>query len=124
MAASERLTRALQQRLGDELSKELFTWMVQMESNGSELKELHGDFLKFVVQTNRRFDSVGARFDRVDARLAGIDVRFGHVEAKLDVLDHKLVALIEKRHTDLLQLAFIFWCGSTFGMAALVLAAR
>ena len=114
MAMSPRLTRAMHQQLGDELSKELFTWMVQMESNGSELKELHGDFLKFVVQTNRRFDNVEARFDRMEAR----------VDAKFDVLDHKLAGLIEKRHAELLKWAFIFWCGSTFGMVALVLAAR
>src|SRR4051812_32908183 len=114
MAASQRLTRALHQQLGDELSRELLTWMGQMDSNRSELAELHGEFLKFAIQTNRRFDAVEARFDRVEARL----------DAKVDLLENKLVALTEKRHAELLQWAFLFWCGSVSAMVALIVAAK
>ena len=113
MARSPRLTRAMHQQLGDELSKELFTWMVQMESSRSELTELHSDFLKFVVQTNRRFDALEARFDRFEAK-------FDRQDEKFD----KLTALLDKRHQDLMKWLFTCWCGSVFAIVALVLAAR
>ena len=117
MAMSPRLTRAMHQQLGDELSKELFTWMVQMESSRSELTELHSDFLKFVVQTNRRFDGVEARFERFETR---VEARFDRQDEKFD----KLTALLDKRHQDLMKWLFICWCGSVFAIVALVLAAR
>src|SRR3954465_720818 len=110
MAMSPRLTRAMHQQLGDELSKELFTWMVQMESSRSELTELHSDFLKFVVQTNRRFDALEAR----------VEARFDRQDEKFD----KLIALLDKRHQDLMKWLFTCWCGSVFAIVALVLAAR
>lgn len=113
MAMSPRLTRAMHQQLGDELSKELFTWMAQMESSRSELTELHSDFLKFVVQTNRRFDALEVRFDRFEAK-------FDRQDEKFD----KLTALLDKRHQDLMKWLFTCWCGSVFAIVALVLAAR
>ena len=113
MAMSPRLTRAMHQQLCDELSKELFTWMVQMESNGSELAEFHSEFLKFVVQTNRRFDVLEARFSAFETRMDRLESRFDG-----------LIAVTEKRHTDLMKWIFTCWCGSVFAIVALVLAAR
>ena len=83
------------------------------ESNASELAELHSEFLKFVVQTNRRFDALEARFERVDAK-------FDRQDEKFDTL----IALLDKRHQDLMKWLFTCWCGSVFAIVALVLAAR
>ena len=126
MAASPRLTRALQQQLGDELSRELFTWMGQMESSRTELAELHRDFVKFTVQTNRRFDAIDARFVRIETRLevlegrvADIDARLGRIEDRFD----RFIMLSQAQHAQLLRWAFVFWCGSVFAIVAVVLAA-
>jgi hypothetical protein len=40
MAVSARLSRTFHQRLGDEAGEDLVKWMVQVESNRSELHEL------------------------------------------------------------------------------------
>ena len=114
MAASQRLTRALHQQLGDELSRELLTWMGQMDSSRSELAELHGEFLKFVIQTNRRFDAIDARFDRLETRFDG----------KFEAFEYKMASLIDKRSAELIKWAFVFWCGTVFAMVALVLATK
>src|SRR5690348_734326 len=110
MAASQRLTRALHQQLGDELSRELLTWMGQMDSSRSELAELHGEFLKFAIQTNRRFDAIDAKFERMDSRF--------------DMVTSRIEAMIEKRHAELLKWAFVFWCGSIFAMVTLAIASK
>jgi hypothetical protein len=132
MAATQRLTRALQQRLGDELSRELLTWMGRMDSSRSELTEFHTDFRNFVVQTNRRFDAIETRMSGIETRMSGIDTRmdagFTRIEAKFDgkleALEFKLGSMIDARHAELMKWAFVFWCGSIFAMVALVLATK
>jgi hypothetical protein len=132
MAATQRLTRALQQQLGDELSRELLTWMGRMDSSRSELTELYHDFRTFVVQTNRRFDAIDARFNAIDRRFDAFETRmdagFARVDAKFDgkleALEFKLGSMIDARHADLMKWAFMFWCGSISAMVALVLAMK
>lgn len=116
MAASQRLTRALNQRLGDELSRELLTWMGQMDSSRSELAELHSEFLKFVIQTNRRFDGV-------EARLGSLESKFDKLESKIDGIEGRMTAFFARQYGDLLKWSFVFWCGSVFAIAGLVIAA-
>jgi hypothetical protein len=118
MAASQRLTRALHQQLGDELSRELLTWMGQMDSSRSELAELHGEFLKFVIQTNRRFDTLESR---MESRFERMDAKF---DAKFEAFEYKLASLLDKRSAELIKWAFVFWCGTVFAMVALVLATK
>jgi hypothetical protein len=118
MAATQRLTRALQQQLGDELSRELLTWMGRMDSSRSELTELHNDFRTFVVQTNSRFDAIETR---MDAGFARADAKF---DGKLEALEFKLGSMIDARHAELMKWAFVFWCGSISAMVALVLAMK
>ena len=136
MAASPRLTRALHQQLGDELSREVLTWMGMMDSNSSELMAFRDEFTEFVGQTNRRFDALEGRFDalegrfdhfetsldaRLDAKLdATFDAKFN---PKLEAMEHRLAALLSRQYADLLKWSFVFWCGSVVAVTALVLAA-
>ena len=138
MAASPRLTRALHQQLGDELSSELVTWMGRMDSSRTELSAFRSDFTDFVGTTSRRFDALEGRFSALEGRFSALETRLMTFEAKLDTklgllearsdrLETKfdaLYALTEKRQADLMKWIFTCWCGSVFAIAALVLAGR
>ena len=121
MATSPRLTRALHQQLGDELSRELLTWMGQMDSSRSELTAFRHEFTQFAAYTNQRFDSLDARFDRFEASLdAKLDAK---LDLKLEALEHRMAALFARQYADLLKWSSLFWCGSVVAVTALVLAA-
>lgn len=95
MAVSARLSRTLHQRLGDEAAEDLVNWMVHVDANRSELRELM-DFY------NARIDS---RFVEQDLRM---EAGFARLEAKM-----------ERRFADLLKWSFVYWCGAVGAIAAL-----
>jgi hypothetical protein len=101
MAISARLARVLHRQLGDEAGEDLLTLTGQMEASRSELRDLMDAY-------NARTD---ARFEAFEARM---DARFAAFEGKL-------VAEIANTRADLIKWSFVFWSGSVFATAALVL---
>jgi len=120
MAASARLTRALHQQLGAELSRELLSWMGQMDSTRSELTAFHEEFTTFAIRTNGRLDALELRIDGFDQRFDRLEQRFERFELRLERFEEKF----DKRHQDLMKWLFTCWCGSVFAIVAVVLAAR
>jgi hypothetical protein len=104
MAISARLARVLHRQLGDEAGEDLITWMSQMETSRSELREL--------------MDQYSARSD---ARLESVEAR---MDAKFAELKGELIAAIANTRADLLKWSFVFWSGSVLATAALVLTLR
>jgi hypothetical protein len=129
VAISARLTRSLRQSLGDEGADDLVNWMVQVESNRSEL---HGVMEAWKVTTDARFAEFGARMDQrfseFDTRL---DQRFTdnqrHTDAQFAEMRLEFANLethFERRFGDLIKWSFVFWCGAIGAVAVLARALR
>jgi hypothetical protein len=99
--------------MGDEAADDLVTWMMVVDSNRSELREL-------IEAYNGRMD---VRFEayelRMDARFAANDARFAAFESRLDTGLAHLEARMERRFADLLKWSFVFWVGAVGAVAAL-----
>jgi hypothetical protein len=149
MAVPARLTRVLQRVLGDEGGDDLVTWMVQVDANRSELRDMIDLWTARVdaqfAGVDARFADVDSRFDRVDARFAEVDARFDRMEARFAALEKRFevgfaeyrealtaglaqvnerMAALELRVADRIanqfKWSFIFWCGT---IGAIVLSA-
>jgi hypothetical protein len=110
MAISARLSRTLQQRLGDGAADDLVNWMVKVDASRSELRELMESY-------NARIDG---RFAEQQSR---IDSRFAEQQIRMDAgfaqLESRLDAKLEQRSAGLLKWSFLFWCGAVGAIAAL-----
>ena len=95
MAITARLTRSLHQTMGDEAADDLVTWMMVVDSNRSELREL------------------------MEAYNGRMDARFEAFESRLDTSIAQLEARMERRFADLLKWSFVFWVGAVGAVAAL-----
>jgi archaellum component FlaC len=131
MAISARLSRTLRQELGDEAGEDLVNWMVQMETNRSDLREMMDGYM---ARLDRQFEGIEARFAAMDRRFDGIDARFDKVDERFEKVDqrfeqvHRDVAALETRiahrFTDLFRWSFVFWCGAVGAIALLAKALR
>jgi hypothetical protein len=92
--------------MGDEAADDLVTWMMVVDSNRSELRELTEVY-------NGRMD---ARFEAYELRM---DARFAAFESRLDTGLAQLEARMERRFADLLKWSFVFWVGAVGAVAAL-----
>ena len=138
MAITARLTRSLHQTMGDEAADDLVTWMMVVDSNRSELRELievyngrmdarfetyelrmDARFLKMEQTMDARFAAVDARFaverGTTNSQFAETIERFGHLETSIAQLE----ARMERRFADLLKWSFVFWVGAIGAVAAL-----
>jgi hypothetical protein len=103
-AISARLSRVIHRQLGEDAGQDLISWMGQMESSRSEFRDLMNGY-------NARTD---LRFEAFEARQ---DARFAELEGRL-------VAAIANTRADLIKWSFVFWSGSVFATAALVLSLK
>src|SRR4051812_6980400 len=101
MAIPARLTRALQRVLGDEGGDDLVTWMVQVDANRSELRDM---FDLWTARVDARFAEVDARFAAVDARFDRVDARFAEVDARFDRVDARFASLEKRMEVGFAQL--------------------
>jgi hypothetical protein len=129
MPIAAKLSRTLYETLGREGAEAMVDWMQQVETRRSELRELND--LSF-ARIDARFGEARAgselrlaearadldlRFARVDTRFtelrAELDLRFAQVDTRFATLEKTLVEHIERRFSDLIKWAFVFWVGST-----------
>jgi predicted nuclease with TOPRIM domain len=145
LAISARLSQTLHQELGDEAGEDLVNWMVQMETNRSDLREMMDGYMgrldrQFasiehrLVGMDQRFDRIDARFEKVDERLDKIDVRLDKIDVRFERVDarfeqvHRDISSLETRvalrFADLFKWSFVFWCGAVGAIALLARALR
>jgi len=137
MAVPARLARALHQILGDEGGDDLVNWMVQVDANRSELRDMmdvwNGRTDSRFGQADARLDQKFAEFEtRIDKRFADFEVRaekrfadfevritrgFAEQTAAIAALERRLDARI----TDLYKWSFLFWCASTVAVMLTIL---
>src|SRR3954469_13644035 len=92
MAIAARLSRTLRETLGEEGADDLVNWMVQVESNRSEL---NGVMEAWKVTTDARFAEFGVRMDlRFAEQDHRMEVRFAEQDHRMEVRfaeqDHKI----------------------------------
>jgi hypothetical protein len=129
MAIPTRLSRKLQESLGEEEADDFVDWMVQMEDRRSEL---HAIVEASRVATDARFAEFSARMDlrfsemdrRLDGRFAEVDRRMDAGFAEQREAMTRLEVLFERRFGDLLKWSFVFWCGAVGAVAMLARAFR
>jgi uncharacterized protein (DUF1800 family) len=117
MAVSARLSQTLHQELGDEAGEDLVNWMVQMETNRSDLREMMDGYM---ARIDRQFEKVDARFEKIDARFEKVDQRFEQVHRDISSLETRMAL----RFTDLFRWSFVFWIGAVAAIALLAKALR
>jgi hypothetical protein len=117
LAISSRLSQTLHQELGDEAGDDLVDWMVQMETNRSDLREMMDGYM---TRLDRQFEKIDARFERIDARFEKVDSRFEQVHRDISSLETR----IAHRFSDLFKWSFVFWCGAVGVIALLARALR
>jgi predicted nuclease with TOPRIM domain len=110
MAISARLSQTLHQELGDEAAEDLVNWMVQMETNRSELREMMDGYM---ARLDRQFEKIDQRFEKVDQRFEQVHRDVSSLEARM-----------ERRFADLFKWSFVFWCGAVGAIALLARALR
>jgi ABC-type phosphate transport system auxiliary subunit len=124
MAISARLSQTLHEELGDEAAEDLVNWMVQMETNRSDLREMMDGYMARLDRQfegmDRRFAQMDLRFEKIDARFEKVDQRFEQVHRDVSGLE----ARMERRFADLFRWSFVFWCGAVGAIALLARALR
>jgi hypothetical protein len=113
MAISARLSRTTHHTLGDEAGEDLVNWMIQVEANRSELREL---MEAWAARTDGRFEAMDARFAE---QRHWMEARFAEQQQRMDVGFAQVETRIERRFGDLLKWSFVFWCGAIGAVAAL-----
>ena len=118
MPIAAKLSRTLYETLGREGAEAMVDWMQQVETQRSELRELNDlSFARIDARFGEARADLDLRFARVDTRLtelrAELDLRFAHVDTRFATLEKTLVEHIERRFSDLIKWAFVFWVGST-----------
>ena len=154
MAISARLSRSLRESLGEEGADDLVNWMVLVEANRSELRDVmeawkvttDSRFAEFGARMDRRFSEMDLRFSEMDLRFSKMDVRFSEqqrwMEARFAEQQQEtrlgfakqqqemhlgfasLETRFERRFGDLLKWSFVFWCGAIGAVAMLARALR
>src|SRR5437870_12699355 len=131
MAVSARLSETLRQELGDAAAEDLVNWMVQMETNRSDLREMMDGYM---ARLDRQFETVWQRFESMDQRFEKIDQRFEKIDQRFEKIDqrfeqvHRDISSLETRialrFADLFKWSFVFWCGAVGAIALLARALR
>ena len=131
MAISARLSQTLHEELGDEAAEDLVNWMVQMETNRSDLREMMDGYMG---RLDRQFEGIDRRFAQLDQRFEKIDQRFEKIDQRFEKVDQRfeqvhrdvsgLEARMERRFADLFKWSFVFWCGAVGAIALLARALR
>jgi hypothetical protein len=117
--------------MGDEAADDLVTWMMVVDSNRSELRELmeayngrmDARFEAHELRIDARFlkmeHAIDARFaserGTTNSQFADVIERFGHLDTSIAQLE----ARMERRFADLLKWSFVFWVGAVGAVAAL-----
>jgi hypothetical protein len=112
VAIPVRLSRALQEHLGRETADSLVDWMVKVESDRSELRELRA----IVERSHARMEELMQRFGGLEV---SIERRFGDIDAKIERRLGETDARIERRFAELMKWSFLFWVGAVGAIAAL-----
>ena len=96
MPVAAKLSRKLQETLGDEVADAMVDWMHRVENSRTELRELQelgmsrveAQFGEFYARMEAGFRDVDARFAEFDARMAGrfrdVDARFAEFDARME----------------------------------------
>ena len=122
MAISARLTRNLRESLGEESADDLVNWMVQVEANRSELRDV---MEAWKVTTDARFAQFDARMDhRFSEQQRWMEARFAEQQQELRLGFANLETRFERRFGDLLKWSFVFWCGAVGAVAMLARALK
>ncbi len=117
MAISARLSQTLHEELGDAAAEDLVNWMVQMETNRSDLREMMDGYM---ARLDRQFERIDQRFEKIDQRFEKVDQRFEQVHRDVSSLETR----IAHRFADLFKWSFVFWCGAVGAIALLARALR
>jgi hypothetical protein len=104
MAIPARLTRVLQDVLGEEGGDDLVNWMVHMDANRSELRDLMDAW-------NGRTDS---RFGEADGRM---ELQFAELREAMDAMEVRLDRRLNDCVNNLLKWWFVLWCGTVAAAA-------
>lgn len=111
MPITPRLSRRLQQTLGEEAAEDLVNWMQQVDAQRAELRELNE-----------------LNFSRIDGKLAEVAMRADLAELRQELrvgfanLQQEMARLetrFERRFGDLIKWSFVFWVGAVGAIAAL-----
>jgi predicted nucleic acid-binding Zn-ribbon protein len=138
MPAPHKLTRRLQELLGDEASDHMADWMNQTESELGNLRhelaefrqEMRADFAEIRQEMNVRFAEIRQEMNvtfaelrqEMNARFAAVDAEFADVRREMGVGFSAAEAAAAKRHADFMKWTLGFWAASLVTMVAAIAA--
>lgn len=106
MPVPARLSRRLQEALGDDAGNDMVDWMQRTEDHRTELRELNE---LTASRVEAQLGEMEARFGR---RLAETDGRVEELRHDMQLGFARLETMIERRFADIMKWSFVFWAGS------------
>lgn len=139
MAITPRLSRGLQQALGDEAGADMVNWMQQVDAQRAELRELNElNFSRFDARLSESRAATQAdlaelraatQADLAELRAATqadlaelrqeLHTGFAELRQEMARLEGRFEAHLERRIGDLMKWSFVFWVGAVGAIAAL-----
>lgn len=111
MGITPRLSRRLNETLGDEAAEDLVNWMEDMESQRAEWREaMRADFAELRQEMQVSFAELRQE----------MQVGFANLRQEMAQLE----ARFERRFSDLIKWSFVFWVGAVAAIAMLAGALR
>lgn len=108
MPITAKLSRQFYEKLGDEVTNELVTWLNAVDdSYRQEFKEL------FAANFGPLRAEIDAKMGELRAEMTGLRAEMGQMEARID-------AKLEKVKSYLLLWTFVFWVGTLGTVLAIV----
>ena len=107
MPIAAKLSRRLYETFGDEAAEAMVDWMVQVEAQRAELRELN----------DANFARIDARFgefrQELRSDIAGLRADFAQLREEMRTGFAQADAKLERRIGDLMKWSLVFWIGST-----------
>jgi hypothetical protein len=131
MPVSPRLSRKLQQTLGDDAAEDLVSWIQNVEAQRAELRELNDlnysrlDARLTELRRDMQADVAAMHADLGELRQemrTGFATSAGQLERMAGQLRQEMAQLetrLERRMGDLIKWSFVFWVSAVGAIAAL-----
>ena len=132
MSITPRLSRSIQETLGDEAGEDLVNWMQQADAHGAEFREAtRADFAAVRQEMHAGFAQlrhemqVGAAELRQEMQASAAELRqemqasAAELRQEMHAGFGRLETMIERRTADLIKWSFVFWVGAVAAVALL-----
>lgn len=111
MPVTARLSRKFYETFGDDIANELVEWFNQVDAT------YRGDLRELNELNFQRFDA------KLEQRIAEVRAELREVTAGLEArLESKIDTGLANQRAELLKWMFVFWAGTVFPLAGLVIA--